>query len=154
MTLVLADVVWPELRAASPTAAWWCIAASLAIEAAALWGFARMRPLKAIAASLVMNGASAAFGALVLPLAGLDLAALASFAVKPSWGWAELAPVGSVTGWLFAAALSTLIETCVLWLVFLMPWTRRLMLVVLAANAVTTAMAAVTVMLFGMPLRG
>ena len=40
----------------------------------------------------------------------------------------------------------TVIETFVLWLVFALPWTRRLTVVVLAANAVTVTMAWLTLL--------
>jgi hypothetical protein len=151
MLPILADVVWPALILAGQLSAWWCIAASLLLEAAALWWFMRIRPLKSLAASTVMNFVSALCGSLLLPTVGLRWEAIASHTYNAWFGWGTFNWVTQVATWLLAALLSTIIETFVLWLVFYMPWTCRLTVVILSANAVTVGLAWITMLIFGRP---
>ncbi len=146
MSLILADVVWPALLLSARLIAWWCIAVSVLIEAAALWRFLQWRPVKAIVASVVMNAASAFCGVLLLPVAGIRWEMMASLTYNAWFGWGTFNVVTEVATWFIAVVLSTIIETFVLWLVFCAPWTRRLILVVLCANAVTVALASATLM--------
>jgi hypothetical protein len=141
MFLILADVIWPALLLAGRLAAWWCIALSILIEAAALWQFAKWRPIKAIIASVLMNAVSAFCGTFLLPVAGLRWESTASFTINAWFGWGTFNVVSEAATWLIAVILSSVIETFVLWLVFCAPWTRRLTLVVLSANAVTVLFA-------------
>ena len=75
--LVLADVVWPALFLSIRMAAWWCVVVGILIEGLALWKFAQVRPAGALLAAVVMNIVSALIGALLLPLLGIRLDALA-----------------------------------------------------------------------------
>jgi hypothetical protein len=148
MAPILADVVWPALILAGRLSVWWCIGASLILEAVVLWWFMRMRPLKAAAASIVMNLVSALLGSLLLPMIGLSWESLADQTYKVWFGWGTFNWITQIATWLLAVLLSTAIETFVLWLLFYMPWTRRLIVVMLAANAVTVGMAWITTLLF------
>lgn len=141
MFLVLANVVWPALFLSIRLSAWWCIGASLLIEAAALWRGARMRPTVALGASVVMNTVSAFCGAPLLPLIGIHWETLANLTYNAWLGWGTFNLATQVATWFIAVVLNTFIETFVLWLVFCMPWTRRLYVVVLLANGVTVALA-------------
>jgi hypothetical protein len=146
--LVLADVVWPAMFLSTRMAAWWCVLVSLIIEGLALWRFARVGVVKSITASLVMNAVSAFIGTLLLPLIGVRLESLADTTYN---AWLDLGtfnPITYCTTWLGATLLTTAIECFVLWLVFLMPWKRRWVAVVLGVNAVTVAMAGVSILLF------
>lgn len=149
MFALFADVVWPALLLSARLWAWWCIGLSVLIEAAALWRFAGMRPWTAIAGSAAMNLASAFCGTLLLPLAGLRWELFASLTFEPWFHWGTFNPINYIATWVAAVLLSTLIETSVLWLLFMMPWTRRLTAVVLIANAVTVSLASLTMILFG-----
>jgi hypothetical protein len=144
---VLADVVWPALFLSMRLSAWWCIGVSVVIEAVALWRFARMQPVKAAAASVVMNAVSAFCGSLLLPMAGLHWESVATNTYNAWFHWGTFNVGTEAATWLIAVCLSTVIETLVLWLVFFMPWKRRTILVVLAANAITTALALVTIVI-------
>ena len=144
MSLIFADVVWPALFLSGRLADWWCIAASLLIEAAALWWFLHWRPLKSLAASAVMNAASAFCGTFLLPVAGIRWEMIADRTYNAWFGWGTFNPVTEVATWFIAVVLCTIIETFILWLVFCAPWTRRLIIVVLCANAVTVALASIT----------
>jgi hypothetical protein len=141
MSMMFADVVWPALLLAGRLSAWWCIALSIVIEAAALWRLAKWRPAKAFLASIVMNAVSTFCGTLLLPVAGIRWESTASFTVNAWFGWGTFNVVSEAATWMIAVILSTVIETFVLWLVFCAPWTRRLTLVVLSANAVTVLIA-------------
>ncbi|MDD2706962.1 MAG: hypothetical protein PHV34_03050 [Verrucomicrobiae bacterium] len=145
MTPFLADVVWPALILSVRLLAWWCIAASLVLEAMALWHFMGIRPVKAFAASVAMNTVSAFFGALLLPMAGIWWETLASFPCLAWLGHGTFHPISWIATCLIAIAISTLIETFVLWLVFLMPWTRRLAAVILLANGATVIPAVLAI---------
>jgi hypothetical protein len=138
---IFADVVWPALLLAGRLAAWWCIAVSILVEAAALWRFAKWRAVKALVASVVMNTVSAFCGTLLLPVAGLRWETTASPTLYSWFGWGTFSVANEAATWLIAVILSTVIETFVLWLVFCVPWTRRLTFVVLSANAVTVLLA-------------
>jgi hypothetical protein len=141
MSPVLADVVWPALLLAGRLAMWWCIVVSILIEGAALWRFAQWRPVKALIASAVMNAVSAFLGIVLLPVAGLRWETTASITLNAWFGWGTFNVASEAVTWLIAVILSTVIEMFVLWLVFCAPWTRRLTLVVLSANAVTVLLA-------------
>jgi hypothetical protein len=141
MSPILADVIWPALLLAGSLATWWCIAVSISIEAAALWRFAQWRPAKAFIASVVMNAVSAFCGILLLPVAGLRWEATGSLILNAWFGWGTFSVANEAATWLIAVLLSSVIELFVLWLVFCAPWTRRLTVVVLAANAVTVLLA-------------
>ena len=145
---VLADVVWPALFLSIRMAAWWCVLGSLLIEGLALWRFAGVRLVKSMAASVTMNAVSAFIGMLLLPLMGIRLEALADATYN---AWLDLGtfnPISYVATWFGATLLTTMIECFVLWLVFVMPWNRRWVAVVLAVNAVTVALAGVSALLF------
>jgi hypothetical protein len=148
MSPILADVVWPALIVSARLAAVWCIAASILIEAAALWRFAQWRPVKALVASVVMNAVSAFCGSLLLPVAGLRWETTATLTYEAWFGWSTFNLVSEGAALLIAVILSTVIETFVLWLVFCAPWTRRLTLVVLCANVVTVLLAEASMLLF------
>jgi hypothetical protein len=141
MSPILADVIWPALLLAGRLATWWCIAASILIEGVALWRFAKWRPVKALIASAVMNAVSAFCGILLLPVAGLRWETTASLTINAWFGWGTFNMASEAVTWLIAVILSTVIEMFVLWLVFCAPWTRRLTLVLLSANAVTVLLA-------------
>jgi hypothetical protein len=141
MSPILADMAWPALLLAGRLATWWCIAISVVIEAVALWRFIRWCPHKALFASLTMNTVSAFCGTLLLPVAGLRWEATASLTIYPWFGWGIFGLANQAVTWLIAVILSTAIEAFVLWLVFYAPWTRRLIVVVLAANAITVSLA-------------
>jgi len=145
--LVLADVVWPALFLSVRMAAWWCVLVSLVIEGLALWRFASLSPLKALAASLVMNAVSALCGTLLLPLMGIRLEVFASSTYEEWLGWGTFNPITIFATWLGAVLLTTAIECLVLWLAFALPWNRRWVTVVLGANALTVALAWVTVLI-------
>ncbi len=148
MSPMLADVVWPALFVSDRLVAWWCISASIVIEAAALWRFAQWRPVKALVASIVMNAVSAFCGSLLIPVAGLRWETTATLTYEAWFGWGTFNWVSEGAALLIAVLLSTIIETFVLWLVFCAPWTRRLILVVLCANAVTVFLAGASMLLF------
>ena len=147
MLTVLADVVWPALFLAGRMTAWWCIVVSILLEAAALWRFAQVQPVKALAASTVMNTVSALCGSLLLPLIGIRWEVIAGLTYNAWFHWGTFNWITQVATWSIAVLLSTGIELFVLWLVFFMPWTRRLTVVMLVANAVTVALAWVTMLL-------
>jgi hypothetical protein len=144
MTLLLANVVWPALYLSMRLSAWWCIGISLFLEGVALWRFARLRPVKAFMAAAVMNGVSTLCGSLLIPIAGLRLELVAGHTYNTWFGWGTFNVVTQVATWLIAVLLTTAIELVVLWLAFCMPWTKRTTLVVLSANAITVALAFVT----------
>jgi len=144
MPLLIADVVWPALFLSMRLTASWCIALSLLLEAAALWRYARIPPLKSLAASALMNVVSALVGYILIPVAGLHFEEIAHRTYNAWFGWGTFNLVTEAATWVLAVGLSTALEVLVLWLVFLMPWTRRTTLVVLAANAVTVALAWIT----------
>ena len=146
MFTVLADVVWPALFLSDRMSAWWCVVASILLEAFALWRFARVRPAKALLASIVMNAVSALCGSLLLPLLGIRWEELAHLTYNAWFGWGTFNWITQAATWGIAVLLCTVIETFVLWLVFALPWTRRLTVVVLAANAVTVTMAWLTLL--------
>ncbi len=146
-SLVLADVVWPALFLSLRMAAWWCVLASLVVECLALWRFAPLPPLKAIAASLVMNTISALCGTLLLPLMGIRLEVIASTTYQEWFGWGTFNPITTFATWVGAVLVTSAIECLILWLAFMMPWNRRWVAVVLGANAVTVALAGFTVLL-------
>jgi hypothetical protein len=139
---VIADVVWPALVLSGRIAAWWCIALGTLIEGAALWRFLRWPPFKAFFAAFLMNAVSAFCGSILLPVAGLRWEATADRTINAWFGWGTFNIASEAVTWLIAVLLSTLIETFVLWLIFLAPLTRRLIVVMLAANSVTTLLAA------------
>ena len=141
MSPILADVVWPALLLTDGLTAWWCIAISILIEAAALWRFAQWRPVKALIASAVMNAVSAFCGTLLLPVAGLRWEVTGGHTFNAWFGWGTFSVANEAATWLIAVIVCTVIESFVLWLVFCAPWTRRLTLVVLSANAVTVLLA-------------
>lgn len=138
---VLADVVWPALLLADRLSAWWCIVASILLEATALWRFAQVQPAKALVAATVMNVVSALCGALLLPSMGIRWETIANLTYNAWIGWGTFNWITQIVTWCIAVLLSTIIEIFVLWLVFSMPWTRRLTVVMLSANAVTVALA-------------
>ena len=148
MFLILADLVWPALFVSSRLSAWWCVLASLLIEAAALWRFAQVRPLKALVASVVMNAVSALCGTLLLPLFGIRWEAIASSTYNNWFGWGTFNSITQIATWFGATLLTTAIECLVLWLVFAMPWKRRWVVVVLFANALTVALAGISALVF------
>ena len=88
-----------------------------------------------------MNAVSAFCGVLLLPVAGLRWEAASGFTLNAWFGWGTFSVASEAATWLIAVILSTVIETFVLWLVFCAPWTRRLTLVMLSANAVTVLLA-------------
>ena len=144
MFQLVADVVWPSLLLSARLWAWWCVAGSIVIEAAALWRFAGVPPAKAALASAVMNCVSGFCGIFLLPVAGLWWEMLASLTFASWFNWGTFNPVSYAATWLIAVLLSTIIEMFVLWLVFFIPWTRRLTVVMLLANAVTVGLAGLT----------
>jgi hypothetical protein len=144
MLPLLADVVWPGLILTDRLAVWWIIAASLVIEAVILWRWAPMCSLKAAAGSLVMNAVSAFFGILLLPVASIGWEVLASHTYMRWFDLGTFNVATYIATWAIAVVLSTVIETFILWLVFLEPWTRRLICVVLAGNALTVGLAGLT----------
>ncbi len=57
-------------------------------------------------------------------------------------------PITYIVTWAGITVVTTGIECFILWLIFGMPWKRRWVMVVLAANAITVLMAAVTALLY------
>lgn len=151
MLPVLANLTWPGLILTARLSAWWCIAASILLEAAALWRFGRMGPVKAITGCTVMNGVSALLGLLLLPLASIRWYTLVDLTYKAWFGWGTFNWITEVATCGIAVLLNTVIELFVLWLVFITPWSRRLTVVVLAANAVTVALAWVSMLVLAVP---
>jgi hypothetical protein len=145
---VLANVVWPALFLAGWLCAWWCILGSVLLEAAALWRFARVRPVKATVASTVMNAVSALCGALLIPLLGIRWEIFAGLTYQAWFGWGTFNWITEVATCCIAILLNTIVEVFVLWLVFIMPLRRRLVVVVLAANATTVTLAWATMLVF------
>ena len=148
MIPLLADVVWPALFLSTRLSAWWCIVPSVLLEAVALWRFAQVHPAKSIAASTVMNAVSALCGSLLLPMLGIRWEAIADLTYNAWFGWGTFNWITQFATWCIAVLLSTLIETFVLWLAFCIPWTNRLTVVVLSANAITVALAWVSMLIF------
>lgn len=145
---VLADVVWPALFLSIRLAAWWCVIISIVIEGLALWTIARVPPAKALFASLIMNVVSAFIGKLLLPMMGIRLELFASSTYNVWLDWGTFNPVTYVATWMGATLLTTIIECFTLWLAFAMPWKRRWVIVVLVANAITVALAGLSVMVW------
>lgn len=146
--LIMADAVWPALYLTIRLVTWWVIMLSLLIEGFALWRYAGLKPAKAILAALIMNVISAAFGFLFLPTLGLGLEFISDQTFNSWFDMETFNPVSFVLTWLMATVVTTSIESVVLWLVFMMPWQRRWMTVMLIANAATVALAGISAFLF------
>ncbi|MDL5046535.1 hypothetical protein QQ054_10870 [Oscillatoria amoena NRMC-F 0135] len=145
--LFLANVVWPALFLSMRMAAWWCVLASVLIEAAALWRFAKVRPVIALPAAALMNLVSAFMGMLLIPILGFRWELFADATYNAWLGWGTFNLITYIATWIGVTILTTLIEGFVLWLIFGMPLKRLWIVVLLLANSVTVALAGLTVMI-------
>lgn len=143
-SFLLANMVWPALLMAIRLFAWWFIIASLLVEAAALCKFCKISPGRALFGALAANLASALLGLLLLPVIGVELEFVADTTYNVWFGFGTFNPVTQVATWVAATLLNTVVELTVLWLVAVLPLSRRLGLVVLLANAATATIAAVS----------
>jgi len=145
----MADLVWPALLVSLHLSAGWCIAISLVIESLALVRFLHIAPAKALAASLAMNLVSAFLGSLLIPLIGIRWEVFAGLTYQEWLNWGTFNPITAVATWLIAILVDTGIELFVLWLVFHMHMTRRLITVMLLANGLTVSAAALAAIFAG-----
>lgn len=141
--MILADVVWPSLYLVDRLFAWWIIGAGLLIEWAFVFRLTRSTLLRAGAMTVVMNVISTLVGIVGIPLSGI----IWEFVAAPLFNLGTFSPITWFVSCVLAALLSTVVETASLCLIFRVAWTRRLFWWLALANAITTGMALISIML-------
>jgi hypothetical protein len=74
--------------------------------------------------------------------------AFADDTYKEWFGWGTFNPVTYLLTWMVASVLNTIVEGFIIWLVFRMDLKGRWLRVLLAANAVTAFLAALSLMVY------
>jgi hypothetical protein len=147
---MISDVVWPSLYLTESMSAWLCIAPGVVIEGLIFWRIGKMIWWKALIGAFIANGASTLLGIiLLLPMIGIWLEVLANLTYK---SWLHLGTFNLLTWiltWLAATLVNTAIEVVSIWMCCLTNWSRRFIISVLIANAVSVAIA--TAVLFYLP---
>jgi hypothetical protein len=141
-TAARADVVWPALYLEDRLFTVWAVALGLAIEAWFLWRMLKVGSVpQAAGISVLMNTASAILGILLLPLAGLAWELFPGSALTLLFDFGTFNPITWVATAMLAVLVNFGVEGVVLSKGFEVVMDRRAFTWLAAANAITVAVA-------------
>ena len=131
-TPALANVMWPEMFLAKRIGEWWVVAAGFVVELLFVWWFFQLPLWKAALADAAANAASAAFGFVALPSLGF----MREFLLMP-FGMLTFRSPNMLTALILVLAVNVLIEGLIYRLAFRVPPSRRNLIWLTVANAIS-----------------
>jgi len=139
--LLLADVVWPALYFSSSYFTWWVVFAGLLIEFPVVrWSF-DLPFQKAVLADILMNATSAFLGTVCLAIAGIVWEIFPGILFYKVFNLGTFNPITWSATFVLAVLINTGLEGLVLRVVFKCSLSRRPLMALAIANAVTVALA-------------
>jgi hypothetical protein len=139
----IADVVWPALFLGSRLVGLAAVSVGLVVEFGALWLVLKLPWRRALLADLVMNFVSVVPGTAILAAAGIGWE---YFPGSLLYRWLHVGTFNPVTWaatYLMAVAINAALEAATLRILFKVPFTLKVFVTLIVANAASVAIAGV-----------